>query len=113
MITAGGPGTKHLINADVLKALGPRSYLINVSRGSVVDEKALVKALQEKQIAGAALDVFENEPLVPNELLTMDNVVLLPHIASATEETRLAMAQRVIDNLDLFFSEGRLITAVA
>ena len=113
VITAGGPGTKHLINADVLKALGPRSYLINVSRGSVVDEKALVKALQEKQIAGAALDVFENEPLVPNELLTMDNVVLLPHIASATEETRLAMAQRVIDNLDLFFAEGRLITAVA
>jgi lactate dehydrogenase-like 2-hydroxyacid dehydrogenase len=110
VITAGGPGTRHLIDAAVLDALGPRSFLINVSRGSVIDEAALVRALVEKKIAGAGLDVFENEPQVPVELLSMDNVVLLPHIASATEETRLAMAQRVIDNLDLFFAEKRLIS---
>jgi lactate dehydrogenase-like 2-hydroxyacid dehydrogenase len=110
VITAGGPGTRHLVNADVLAALGPRGFLINVSRGSVIDEKALVRALAKKKIAGAGLDVFENEPQVPEELLHMDNVVLLPHIASATEETRQAMAQRVIDNLDLFFAEGRLIS---
>lgn len=109
-ITAGGPGTRHLINAEVLDALGPRGFLVNVSRGSVVDEKALVSALAEKRIAGAGLDVFENEPQVPEALLSMDNVVLLPHIASATEETRLAMAQRTIDNLDLFFAEGRVIS---
>ena len=110
VITAGGPGTRHLIDAPVFEALGPRSFLINVSRGSVVDEQALVRALVEKKIAGAGLDVFENEPQVPAELLAMDNVVLLPHIASATEETRLAMAQRVVDNLDLFFAEGRLVS---
>ncbi|MDR0576596.1 MAG: 2-hydroxyacid dehydrogenase [Candidatus Accumulibacter sp.] len=109
-ITAGGPGTRHLIDAAVLDALGPRGFLINVSRGSVVDEQALVRALAEKKIAGAGLDVFENEPHVPAELLGMDNVVLLPHIGSATEETRLAMAQRTIDNLDLFFAEGRMIS---
>ena len=113
VITAGGPGTFHLINAEVLEALGPRGFLINVARGSVVDEQALIRALKENRIAGAGLDVFENEPIVPAELLAMDNVVLLPHIASATEETRLAMAQRVIDNLDRFFAEGRLITSVA
>ncbi len=111
VITAGGPGTRHLIDADVLDALGPRSFLINVSRGSVVDELALIRALTEKRIAGAGLDVFENEPFVPEALIALDNVVLLPHIASATEETRLAMARRVIDNLDLFFAEGRLLSA--
>jgi lactate dehydrogenase-like 2-hydroxyacid dehydrogenase len=110
VITAGGPGTRHLINDEVLDALGPRSFLINVSRGSVVDEQALIRALIEKRIGGAGLDVFENEPLVPEALLALDNVVLLPHIASATEETRLAMARRVIDNLDLFFTEGRLLS---
>jgi lactate dehydrogenase-like 2-hydroxyacid dehydrogenase len=110
VIAAGGPGTRHLVDAEVLAALGPRGFLINVSRGSVIDESALVRALAEKKIAGAGLDVFENEPRVPEELLRMDNVVLLPHIASATEETRRAMAQRVIDNLDLFFAEGRMIS---
>ena len=110
VITAGGPGTRHLINDEVLDALGPRSFLINVSRGSVVDEQALIRALIEKRIGGAGLDVFENEPFVPETLLALDNVVLLPHIASATEETRLAMARRVIDNLDLFFAEGRLLS---
>ena len=111
VITAGGAATRHLINDEVLSALGPRGFLINVSRGSVVDEAALVRALAEKRIAGAGLDVFENEPFVPEALMAMDSVVLLPHIASATEETRQAMAQRVIDNLDLFFAEGRLLSA--
>ena len=111
VITAGGAGTRHLIDADVLDALGPRGFLINVSRGSVVDEQTLIRALTERRIAGAGLDVFENEPFVPEALLALDNVVLLPHIASATEETRLAMARRVIDNLDLFFAEGRLLSA--
>jgi lactate dehydrogenase-like 2-hydroxyacid dehydrogenase len=110
VITAGGAGTRHLIDSAVLDALGPRGFLINVSRGTVVDEQALVRALAEKKIAGAGLDVFENEPQVPAELLSMDNVVLLPHIASGTEETRQAMAQRVIDNFELFFAEGRLIS---
>jgi lactate dehydrogenase-like 2-hydroxyacid dehydrogenase len=113
VITAGGPGTRHLIDAEVLGALGPRGFLVNVSRGSVVDEEALVRALVEKRIAGAGLDVFANEPRAPEALLPLDNVVLLPHIGSATEETRQAMAQRVIGNLDRFFAEGRLISAAA
>jgi hydroxypyruvate reductase len=111
VITAGGAGTRHLINAEVLDALGPRSFLVNVARGSVIDEAALVQALQAKRIAGAGLDVFENEPLVPEALFALDNVVLLPHIASATEETRRAMAQRTVDNLDSYFRDGRLISA--
>lgn len=110
IIAAGGAGTRHLVNAEVLEALGPSGFLINVSRGSVVDEAALVRALADKRIAGAGLDVFENEPRVPQEMLALDNVVLLPHIASATVETRKAMADRVFDNLSLFFSEGRLVS---
>ncbi|HEX6705347.1 MAG TPA: 2-hydroxyacid dehydrogenase [Albitalea sp.] len=110
VIAAGGAGTRHLIDADVLDALGPRGFLVNVSRGSVVDEAALVRALVDKRIAGAGLDVFENEPRVPQELLALDNVVLLPHIASGTVETRQAMCDRVFDNLQLFFSEGRLVS---
>ena len=78
---------------------------------SVVDEAALVRALAERRIAGAGLDVFEREPQVPAELLALDNVVLLPHIASGTEETRQAMAQRVLDNLAAFYAEGRLVSA--
>lgn len=113
VITAGGPDTRHLIDAAVLDALGPRGYLVNVARGSVVDEAALVRALAERRIAGAGLDVFEHEPQVPPELLALDNVVLLPHIASATEETRQAMAARVLDNLAAFHAEGRLISAAA
>lgn len=111
VITAGGAGTRHLIDRRVLDALGPRGFLINVSRGSVVDEQALVAALRERRIAGAGLDVFQHEPRVPVELLTLDNVVLLPHIASATQETRSAMAQRVLDNLAAFLDEGRLISS--
>ena len=110
VIAAGGAGTRHLVNAEVLDALGPRGFLINVSRGSVIDEAALVRALVDKRIAGAGLDVFENEPRVPQALMALDNVVLLPHIASATAETRQAMSDRVFDNLQLFFSEGRLVS---
>ncbi|ART47714.1 2-hydroxyacid dehydrogenase [Acidovorax carolinensis] len=111
IITAGGDETRHLIDTAVLDAIGPRGFLINVARGSVIDEAALVRALVERRIAGASLDVFEREPQVPAELLALDNVVLLPHIASGTEETRQAMAQRVLDNLAAFFAEGRLVSA--
>jgi lactate dehydrogenase-like 2-hydroxyacid dehydrogenase len=112
VITAGGAGTRHLIDAGVLDALGPEGYLVNVARGSVVDEQALVRALQDKRIAGAALDVFEREPHVPPELLAMDNVLLAPHIASSTVQTRQAMAQRVLDNLRAFFA-GETMPSVA
>ena len=113
IITAGGDETRHLIDDSVLDALGPRGFLINVARGSVIDEAALVRALVERRIAGAGLDVFEREPQVPAELLSLDNVVLLPHIASGTEETRQTMAARVLDNLTAFFTEGRLVSAAA
>ena len=111
VITAGGAQTRHLIDADVLTALGPDGFLINVARGSVVDEAALIEALQNKRIAGAGLDVFEDEPNVPAALMQLDNVVLLPHIASATRETRQAMADRVFDNLQSYFATGQLISA--
>ena len=108
VITAGGAGTRHLIDASVLEALGPEGFIVNVARGTVIDEAALVRALLDKRIAGAALDVFEHEPNVPTELFALDNVVLLPHIASATRETRQAMADLVVENLRCFFAEGRL-----
>jgi hydroxypyruvate reductase len=113
VIVPGGAATRHLINEAVLDALGPEGFLINVARGSVVDEPALVRALRDKRIAGAALDVFENEPQVPAELMQLDNAVLLPHVGSATLETRAAMAQRVFDNLQEFFARGRLVSAIA
>lgn len=99
---AGDAGV--LVTAEVLDALGPQGYLVNVARGSVVDETALVQALQQGRLAGAGLDVFAQEPQVPDALRAMDQVVLLPHIASATHETRAAMAQRVLDNLACFFA---------
>jgi lactate dehydrogenase-like 2-hydroxyacid dehydrogenase len=99
VITPGGAGTRHLINADVLKALGPNGYLINVARGSVVDEDALVAALTAGTIAGAGLDVFANEPHVPEALWALPNVVLTPHIASATAQTRQAMADLAFANM--------------
>ena len=110
LITAGGAGTRHLVNADVLDALGTKGYLINVARGSVVDQAALVDALVAGRIAGAGLDVFNDEPNVPEALMALDKVVLLPHMGSATAQTRQAMADRVFDNLHSFFSEGRLIS---
>ncbi|TXH58780.1 MAG: 2-hydroxyacid dehydrogenase [Burkholderiaceae bacterium] len=110
VITAGGAGTRHLVNESVLDALGPRGFLVNVARGSVIDEAALVRALVERRIAGAGLDVFEDEPNVPRALFELDHVVLLPHIASGTEETRQAMADRVFDNLLGFLREGRMVS---
>jgi lactate dehydrogenase-like 2-hydroxyacid dehydrogenase len=112
VITPGGAGTKGLINADVLKALGPQGYLINVARGSVVDQTALIRALDEGVIAGAALDVFEDEPNVPEALRTRDNIVLTPHIASATWETRRAMADLAFNNLQAHFAGRPLLTPV-
>jgi len=107
---AGGESTKGLISREILAALGPSGFLINVSRGTVVDEGALVDALRGRAIAGAGLDVFENEPHVPAALLGLDNVVVLPHIASGTAETRGAMADLVLANLRSYFSTGELIT---
>lgn len=112
VITPGGDGTRHLINADVLQALGPEGYLINVARGSVVDEMALIDALQKGMIAGAALDVFEKEPHVPEALWSMDNVVLTPHIASATLQTRRAMADLAAANLKAHFAGQPLLSPV-
>ncbi|MBL4729214.1 MAG: 2-hydroxyacid dehydrogenase, partial [Gammaproteobacteria bacterium] len=108
----GGEDTKKAINADILKKLGPSGIFINVGRGSSVDEVALVSALQQQHIFAAGLDVYADEPNVPEELLTMDNVVLLPHIGSATVETRAAMGKLVIDNLDAYFAGKPLITKV-
>jgi len=112
VITPGGEGTRHLINADVLQALGPRGYLINVARGTVVDEQALIAALQQGVIAGAGLDVYANEPQVPEALRKMDNVVLTPHMASATQETRQAMADLALENLKAHFAGRPLLTPV-
>jgi hydroxypyruvate reductase len=112
VIVSGGPATRHLVSAEVIDALGPQGYLVNVSRGSVVDEAALVDALVNRRIAGAGLDVFADEPRVPQALLALDNVVLLPHLASGTRETRQAMADLVLANLHSFFAHGRLVTPV-
>ncbi|MEX2367087.1 MAG: D-glycerate dehydrogenase, partial [Pseudohongiellaceae bacterium] len=95
----GGPVTHHLINAARLSMMKPGSFLINTARGNVIDETALVQALQERRIAGAGLDVYEHEPQVNDALKSLDNVVLLPHLGSATLETRTAMGMRVLDNL--------------
>jgi lactate dehydrogenase-like 2-hydroxyacid dehydrogenase len=108
----GGDRTKNLIGASVLQALGSQGYLINIARGSVVDQPALVTALKDKLIAGAALDVFWDEPLVDPELRRLHNVVLTPHIASATEETRRAMAALTMDNLRAFYEKRALPTPV-
>ncbi len=108
----GGPETFGLVDLEVLDALGPEGIFINVGRGSSVNESALVQALRHGLIAGAGLDVYANEPEVPEELLSMDNVVLLPHIGSATVETRAAMGNLVVENLDSWFSAKTLVTEV-
>jgi lactate dehydrogenase-like 2-hydroxyacid dehydrogenase len=112
VITPGGAATKNLINAEVLKALGPQSFLVNVARGSVVDQAALIEALQKKLIAGAGLDVYVDEPNVPAELRKLDNVVLTPHIASATVETRKAMSALSLANLEAFMAGQPVLTPV-
>jgi lactate dehydrogenase-like 2-hydroxyacid dehydrogenase len=110
---AGGPSTRYVVSAEVLEALGPEGFLVNCARGSLVDEKALVKALAAGAIAGAALDVFETEPVVPPQLLAMDNVVLFPHVSSSTRETFTAMEDLVLANLRSFYRDGSLQTPVA
>jgi len=108
---AGGSATHHLISAAVLEALGPEGFLINIARGSVVDEAALVSSLLAGGLAGAGLDVFDLEPNVPPALLSLDNVVLLPHIASGTVDTRKAMEDLVLANFNAFFVDGKVLTS--
>ena len=106
----GGEATRGLIDAQVLQALGPEGFLINISRGSVVDEAALVHAVQHERIAGVGLDVYAHEPHIPEALLNNPRVVAMPHIAASTHETRAAMEALVADNLASFFATGRVLT---
>jgi lactate dehydrogenase-like 2-hydroxyacid dehydrogenase len=112
LITPGGEGTRHLVDAKVLRALGPKGILVNVARGSVVDEAALVDALEQGVLGGAALDVFEDEPRVPARLLALPHVVVAPHIGSATHSTRQAMADRASANLQARLAGQPLLTPV-
>ena len=104
--SAGGAETRHLVSGAVLDALGPQGFLVNIARGSVVDEQALLAALKQGRIAGAGLDVYEDEPNATPGLFELENVVLLPHVASATTETRQAMGELSLENLDSFFRTG-------
>lgn len=112
VIVPGGRETRHMITAQVLDALGPEGIFINMARGSVIDEAVLIKALQDKTILAAGLDVYAKEPEVPKELIAMDNVVLLPHVGSATVATRCAMDQLVVDNLAAWATGKPLISPV-
>ena len=111
-ITTGGPETKHIVNKAVLEALGPEGVLINVSRGSVVDETAMIECLEDGRLGWAGLDVFENEPNIPERLKALSNTVLTPHIGSATHETRAAMGKLAVDNLIQFLKTGTVKTAI-
>jgi len=108
----GGPETRHLVSAEVLAALGPRGILVNIGRGSVVDQEALIAALEAGTLGGAGLDVLQGEPGAPAALSRRDNVVISPHVGSATLETREAMEQLVVDNLHAFRREGRVLTPI-
>jgi lactate dehydrogenase-like 2-hydroxyacid dehydrogenase len=108
----GGPATKNLVDADVLAALGKKGTIVNIARGSIIDEAALVSALQAGTIKAAGIDVFVDEPHVPAPLLTMDNVVLLPHVGSATQETRKGMGDLCKANLDAWFGIGKVVTLI-
>lgn len=112
VITPGGAATQHLVNAQVMDALGPEGILINVARGSVVDETALIAALQEGRLGAAGLDVFEQEPRIPDALKALNNVVLAPHIGSATVETRAAMGALVCENLEKWLATGGIKACV-
>jgi lactate dehydrogenase-like 2-hydroxyacid dehydrogenase len=112
VVTPGGPQTQGMINAAVLDALGPQGHLVNIARGSVVDEPVLLRYLQEKRIAGAGLDVFADEPRVPPAFFALDNAVLLPHVGSATVETRKAMGDLQVENLRRHFSGQPVLTRV-
>src|SRR2546428_1244571 len=104
IVTPGGPETSTLVSTKVLDALGPEGYVVNIARGSVMDEPMLLRYLQEKRIAGAGLDVFADEPVVPPEFFSLDNAVLFPHVGSATAETRKAMGNLQIENLRRLFA---------
>jgi len=108
----GGPSTYQIINEEVLRALGPEGIIVNIARGSVIDEAALVRTLENGELGGAGLDVFASEPNVPAPLLKMDNVSLMPHVGSATHETREDMGQLVMDNVVSFMNSGRLKTPI-
>ena len=112
VITPGGPDTKKLVNKNVIEALGPNGTLINLARGSVVDEKALLNSIIKKKIGSVALDVFEDEPNVPREFFNLENVVLTPHIGSSTVETRQAMLDLVVENLELYYENKKVKTPV-
>ncbi len=112
IIAPGGKGTERIVSRAVLEALGPRGYLVNMARGTLIDEPAMVEMLKAGTLGGAALDVFEKEPQVPTELLTLDNVVLSPHQGSATHQTRDKMGALVVANLDAHFAGEPLISAV-
>jgi lactate dehydrogenase-like 2-hydroxyacid dehydrogenase len=113
LTAAGGPGVRHIVTAEVLDALGPEGVFVNIARGWLVDEAALVEALQQGRLGAAGLDVFEDEPEVPQALLAMDNVVLTPHIASNTEETMRAMGECLLDNMRSWFAGRGAVTPVA
>ena len=112
VVTPGGPETNKLVSAKVLDAVGPQGYVVNIARGSVIDEPVLLRYLQEKRIAGAGLDVFADEPRVPPEFFTLDNAVIFPHVGSATVETRKAMGDLQIENLRLHFAGKAVKTRV-
>ena len=112
VVTPGGAGTRHIVNAKVLDALGAEGYLVNISRGSTVDEAALLRCLQAGKIAGAGLDVFENEPNIDPRFFALENAVVLPHVGSATVETRTAMGNLQIENLRLHFAGKPVRTRV-
>ena len=109
----GGEETKKIVNREIMKKIGPNGVLINISRGSVVDEGDLVACLEEGKLGGAGLDVFTSEPHVPEALFKMPQVVLQPHIGSATLQTRIAMGQLVVDNVDAYYAKKPLLTPVA
>lgn len=108
----GGAETKHIVNAAVLDALGPKRYLVNIARGTLIDEPVLIRYLQEKRIAGAGLDVYVKEPQVPPELFALENAVIYPHVGSGTVETRTAMGNLQLENLRLFFAGKPVKTRV-
>jgi lactate dehydrogenase-like 2-hydroxyacid dehydrogenase len=113
VVTPGGKDTDKIVSGAVIEALGPKGYLINISRGSTIDEPAMIKALAEGKLGGAGLDVFVDEPKVPEALFKLDNVVLQPHVGSATHHTRTAMGQMVVDNLAAWFAGKPLPSEVA
>jgi lactate dehydrogenase-like 2-hydroxyacid dehydrogenase len=112
VVTPGGKDTEKIVSAEVIAALGTKGYLINISRGSTIDEDAMVKALVEGKLGGAGLDVFVHEPKVPDQLIKLDNVVLQPHVGSGTHHTRAAMGQLVVDNLAAYFAHKPLLTEI-